>query len=64
MNMLVDTWENRDVAKVDVNGAYLYAGIDDFTLLKLKANYVNIMCEVTEESKELYVLEMVRGWYI
>ena len=57
LTMMVDAWENRDVAIADVDGAYLHADMDDFTLLKLEGNSVNIMCEVNGEYEEFVCIE-------
>jgi hypothetical protein len=44
--ILIDAWERRDVATADVEGVYLHADLDDFTLLKLEGESVIIMCDV------------------
>ena len=44
--MLVDAWENRDVATADITGAYLHADLLDYTLLKLEGEAVDIMCKL------------------
>jgi Reverse transcriptase (RNA-dependent DNA polymerase)/Zinc knuckle len=46
--ILVDAKERRDVATADVVGAYLNAEMDDFTLMKLSEEAVNIMVQVNE----------------
>jgi len=48
LTMLVNAWEDRDVATVDVSGAYLYADMDDYTLLKLEGEAVEILCSVAQ----------------
>ena len=53
MTMLVDAWEDRDVATADVGGAYLHAEMNDYTLLKLEGVLVDIMCEVNPAYKKL-----------
>ena len=53
MTMLVDDWEDRDVATADVGGAYLHADMNDYTLLKLEGVSVDIMCEVNPAYKKL-----------
>ena len=46
MIVLVDAWENRDMATSDDGRAYLHADIDNYTLFKLEGLSVGIMCEV------------------
>ena len=53
--LLINSFEERDVAVFDVPGAYLHADIPDdkFVLLKFEGDYfVDIMCEVNPEYKE------------
>lgn len=50
-------YENRDVATADVVGAYLHANMDDFTLLKLQEDVVEIMCEVNPMYIDFVVIE-------
>jgi hypothetical protein len=52
MSILIDVWEHRGIATVDVAGAYLHAKLDDFTLLKMEGESVNIMCSICEEYKQ------------
>jgi hypothetical protein len=40
--------ERRDVATADVVGAYLNANMDQFTLMKLTGEAVNIMVNVNK----------------
>ena len=51
--------EGRDVATVDVPGAYLHAKMPDGkrVILKLVGIYVDIMCQVNPEFKEYVVME-------
>jgi hypothetical protein len=46
LSLMIDSLEQRDVATADVVGAYLLADMDDYTLLKLTGDTVNIMCNV------------------
>ena len=49
----IDDYEGRDVAIVDVPGKYLHADMPQTegktVLIKLKGNFVDIMCSVNEE---------------
>jgi hypothetical protein len=49
MPILIDGKERRDVAKSEVAGAYLHAEMEDFTLLKVEGEPVDIMCDVCQE---------------
>ena len=53
MTMLVDAWEDRDLATADVGGAYLHADMNEYTLLKLEGVLVDIMCEVNPAYKKM-----------
>lgn len=46
--LLINSFENRDIAVFDVPGAYLHAAIpkDKFAILKIEDEFVNIMCDV------------------
>jgi hypothetical protein len=57
MSIMIDAHEKRDVATADVAGAYLHAELDDFTLLKLEGDSVDIMCDVWEEYKKFVIFE-------
>ena len=51
--MAVDAYESRDVEIVDVSGAYLHTDMSQtegkIVQLKLKGDFVDIMCSVNEE---------------
>ena len=44
--LLIDAREGRDVATVDVVGAYFLATMNDYVLLKLTGDTVNMMCQI------------------
>ena len=50
-SLLVNSFENRDVAVFDVTGAYLNADIPEnkFAILKIEGEFVDIMCNVNPE---------------
>jgi hypothetical protein len=52
MSILIDAMERRDVATADVAGPYLHAEMEDFTLLKMEGESVDIMCDVSSEYKK------------
>ena len=52
LTLVIEALEERDVAVVDVPGAYLHAELEDETvLLVLRDELVDIMCEVSSEYK-------------
>jgi len=57
--MAIDIKEDRDVAIFDVPGAYLQAEMpkEKKLLLKLRGQFVDIMCEVNEEYKKYVIYE-------
>ena len=60
LTLLVDAHEKRDVATADVAGAYLHAKLEDFTLLKMEGDSVDIMCEVNEDYRQFVTYERGR----
>jgi hypothetical protein len=72
MSILIDAKERRDVATADVAGAYLHAEMEDFMLLKMEGESVDIMCDVSpedetfvcyENSKKVLYLELLKALY-
>jgi hypothetical protein len=72
ISLMVDAKERRDVATADVVGAYLLADMDDFVLLKLTGESVEIMCMVntkykpfviTENGKKVLYLQILKALY-
>jgi hypothetical protein len=49
LSIMIDAYENRDVATADVVGAYLKAFMDDFVLMKFTGDSVDILCEMNPE---------------
>jgi hypothetical protein len=61
---MIDAKEVRDVATADVKGAYLHADMEDFVVLKLVGEAVNIMCQVNPKYKKFDVVEHIRKYFI
>jgi Reverse transcriptase (RNA-dependent DNA polymerase) len=70
--ILIDAKERRDVATADVVGAYLNADMDQFTLMKLTGDAVNIMIQVDtsyakyvshENNKPVLYLQLKKAQY-
>jgi hypothetical protein len=57
LSLLIDAHEQRDVATADVAGAYLHAEMEDFTLLKMEGESVDIMCDVCEDYRKYVCVE-------
>ena len=57
MTLMVDANEDRDVATADVAGAFLKGDMEDFVLIKLMDEEVDIMCKVDETYKEYVIQE-------
>jgi hypothetical protein len=57
ISLMIDTKERRDVATADVEGAYLHADMEDFVLLKLVGEAVNIMGQVNPKYEKFVVIE-------
>ena len=51
--LIIDSYEERDVATFDVTRAYLHADIPEgkTLLLKLRGGVVDIMCDINPEHK-------------
>ena len=56
-SLMIDAFEERDVATADVVGAYLLADMDDFVVLKLTGESVDIMCSVNAKYNAFVVVE-------
>ena len=54
ISLIIDALELRDVAAYNILGAYLFANMKDFVLIKLAGESVKIMCK-TDSNYESYV---------
>jgi hypothetical protein len=57
ISLIIDAKERRDVATAYVEGAYLQTDMEDFTLLKLVGEAVDIMCKVNPKYEKFVVIE-------
>jgi hypothetical protein len=57
ISLMIDAKERRDVATTDVVGAYLLADMDEYVLLKLTGESVDIMCTVNAKYVAFVVIE-------
>ena len=58
--LMSDAKECRDVATANVDGAYLHADMEDFVLLKLVGEAVDIMCQENPKYENFVVMRMGR----
>ena len=54
VTLVIDAYEGRDIATFDIPGAYLHALMpkDKQFILKLKGQFVDIMCDINPEYKQ------------
>ena len=57
LTIIVDAYEQRDVATADVVGAYLKAFMTDFVVMKFSDESVDILCELNKKHKQFVTIE-------
>ena len=57
LTLMADAYEGNDVATCDIAGAFLKGDMDDFVLVKLINEEVDIMCDVNPDFKNYVVQE-------
>ena len=57
LSIIIDAYEQRDVATADVAGAYLKAFMDDFVLMKFTGESVDILCKMNPEHSKFVNFE-------
>ena len=57
LSLMVDAKEKRDVATADVGGAFLHGDMDDFVILKMVGNAVDILCKVNPDFEKYVIIE-------
>ena len=60
--LVIDAYEERDIATFDIPGAHLHAEIpaDKNVILKLRGFFVDIMCNISEEYRQYVRCEKVQ----
>lgn len=58
LSIMIDAREGRDVAIVDVVGAYLHATMYDYVVVKIIGKEVDIMCKVSKECEKYVGIEI------
>ena len=64
LSLMIEAKEGRDVATADVKGAYLHTDMEDFVILELVGEAVNIMCQVNPKYKKLLLSNTIRKYFI
>ena len=57
---MIDAYEQRDVAILDVGGAFLLSKIAEFVLVKIDGGMLDIMCDANPRYKEFVTMERGR----
>ena len=57
LSLAIDAKECRDVATANVVGAYLLADMNDFVMVKVTSESVDMMCRVRPEYKKHVIME-------
>lgn len=72
MSLMIAALEPRNVATCDIVGAYLFADMDEFVIIRLKGESTNIMCETNttyrdyvtyEKGKPTLYLQLTKALY-
>ena len=72
ITLLIDAWEERDVATADVVGAYLNVYMEDFVVVKLVGDKVDIISKlnpvykeyvINENGKKVLYLQLIKALY-
>ena len=57
ISLIIDAIEGRDVAISDIVGAYLFAEMDEYILLRMTGESVDILCNVNKEYEKYVTYE-------
>ena len=60
LSLLIDAYKDRDVVISDVAGTYLLADMEDYVLVKLSGESLDIMCKVNNRHTQYIDLEKER----
>ena len=60
--IVIDAYEEHDIATFDIPGAYLHAKMpaDKNVILKLRSRFVDIMCDIKEEYRKYVIYDKVQ----
>ena len=56
LSIIINTYEERDVATANVVGVYLNADMPDFTVMKLTGDSVDIMCKANPKYEKFVTI--------
>lgn len=57
LSLMLDAKEERDVATTNVGSAFLHSDMEDFVILKMVGNAVDILCNVNPEFKKYVIIK-------
>ena len=57
ISLVIAAYKNRKLATCDVTGAYLHADMDDFVVIKIQGQIVDILCAKNPSYEEFVVME-------
>ena len=64
ITLLIDATEQRDVATADIVGAYLLADFEDFVIVKISGDTVDIMCQVNQTFSKYVTIKRKKNLYL
>jgi hypothetical protein len=59
LSIIIDAYEQRNVATADVAGAYLKAFMDDFVLMKFTGESVDILCKMNPKHTKFVTVKII-----
>jgi len=59
MSLMIDAVDKRDVATCDIVGAYLFATMDEFILIRLTGESVDIMCDTNPDYRDYVIISTI-----
>ncbi len=62
-NLVISGYE-RDVASIDIGGAFLLSDIAEFILMKLDGEVVDVMCKANPSYGKFFAIEKKKNYYI
>ena len=55
--MVVDVFEGRDIATADIGEAFLLADIDNFVVIKVEGEVVDVLCKINPQYSQYVVMQ-------
>ena len=63
ITLLIEAMEWRETATANFPGAYLYASMDDFIILKLNRQSIGILWKINDKYKQYVIKNMEHQYY-